>query len=220
MSAGDPFSHSPLFAETQEHLFEPFYTTKPAGVGTGLGLSTVYRIVRLSGGWISVYSEKGVGTSVEIYLPCAEGEKAEAVVAPRVPTEGGDETILVVEDSAEVRHFIRAVLRNLGYTVIATGGGAEAVAAFEGPAAPIDLLIIDVVLPDSSGHDVARQLRESKAGLTVLYISGHQLDNTVMKEMLRPGVGFLQKPFTGEALALRVRESLQSGNRPPRPLRG
>ncbi|HYW41640.1 MAG TPA: response regulator [Bryobacteraceae bacterium] len=194
---------------TQEHMFEPFYTTKPAGAGTGLGLATVYGIVRQSGGWISVYSEKGRGTSIKIYLPCVDGEREQVKVPQRAVPAGGPETILVVEDSVEVRQFACAALRNLGYTVLEASGGDEAVGVFQESADRIDLLVTDVVLPDSTGQDVARQLSATRPGLAVLYVSGYPRNFTIAEGALEPGIEFLQKPFTGDALGLRVREVLR-----------
>jgi len=146
----------------------PFYTNQPAGVGTGLGLSTVYHIVRQSGGWISVYSEKGVGPAWRFTCLARSEKGRKLLLLHERPRKAGTKPFWSSK-TAPKYHFIRAVLRSLGYTVIVAAGGAEAVAAFEGSAGPIDLLIIDIVLPDSSGHDVARQLRESRAGLAVLY---------------------------------------------------
>jgi DNA-binding response OmpR family regulator len=198
---------------TQEHLFEPFFTTKPVGMGTGLGLSTVYGIVKQSGGRISVYSEKGKGTGFKIYLPYAEGERTEINVAQRESPEGGHETILVVEDNAEVRQFMSTVLEGLGYTILEAASGEEAALISQTHLGGIDLLIADVVLPDSTGNDIARQLTETRPGVAVLFISGYTQSFAVQERTLEPEVDFLEKPFSGDELAMRIREILRKPRR-------
>jgi PAS domain S-box-containing protein len=192
---------------TQEHLFEPFYTTKPVGLGTGLGLSTVYAIVKQSGGWISVHSEKGQGTSFKIYLPAAAGETVVGAPAERVIPEGGYEAILVVEDSAEVRGFIRTVLQGLGYTVVEAADGNEAITAAKTRA--FDLLVADIVLPDTTGPRLAAQMAEIVPGIATLYISGYTHRFASPEEAAEPAAEFLQKPFTGDELGRGIRQVLR-----------
>jgi DNA-binding response OmpR family regulator len=194
---------------TQNHLFEPFYTTKPLGAGTGLGLATVHRVVEQSGGWISISSERGRGTSVKIYLPRVDGELAQAGMSPRTVPEGGHETILVVEDSAEVRRFIRIALLRLGYKVLEAASAEQAVAACRKSTDRIDLLVTDLILPDSAGQDVAKLLTEARPDLRVLYISGYTQDFAGIEGVPRTGIEFLQKPFAADTLGLRVREILR-----------
>jgi len=193
----------------QKHLFEPFYTTKPLGAGTGLGLANVHRVVEQSGGWISISSERGRGTSVKIYLPCVDGRLAQAGTTQKTVPEGGHETILVVEDSAEVRRFIRIALQNLGYTVIEAASAEQAVAACRASTDRIDLLVTDVVLPDSTGQDVAKRLTEARPELPVLYISGYPQDFGGIEAVPGTGIEFLQKPFAADTLGLRVRALLR-----------
>ncbi|MBZ5618427.1 MAG: response regulator [Acidobacteriia bacterium] len=190
---------------TKAHLFEPLYTTKPAGVGTGLGLCTVYRIVKQSAGWISVHSEKGKGTVVSVYLPSTPGETAPAVSAPRIAPQRGTETILLVEDHGDVLRFASSVLESLGYTSLAASSGKEATDRARNFPGPIDLLIIDLDLPDGHGRDIAERLKTIRPGLAVLYISGYPHNAAAAQGT----PDFLAKPFSADALGQRVRETLQ-----------
>ena len=194
---------------TQSHVFEPFFTTKPAGKGTGLGLSTVWGIVRQSGGQVWFYSEQGVGTAFKVYFPLVEGDAPAAFQpAPSRRSIGGTETILVVEDEQSVRGVVVRVLERLGYTPLVAPDAAAAIpiaAAFHGA---IDLLLTDVVMPGMGGPELARQLQAVRPGLPVLFVSGYTDDAIVQHGVLEPGVEFLQKPFTPDALARRVREVL------------
>jgi len=191
---------------TRERLFEPFHTTKPAGAGTGLGLATVYGIVKQAGGWISVSSEKGAGTAFRIFLPRVEGEIAPPPPPPPDEPETGDETILVVENDLEVRRFMRSALRGLGYTVAEAGSHNEAAAVFQKLSGRIDLLIADIALPDGKGTDTAHELSALRPGFIVLFTSGY--GEPVPSAGERP-LNFLAKPFTGHALGLKVREVLR-----------
>jgi nitrogen-specific signal transduction histidine kinase/CheY-like chemotaxis protein len=196
-------------AETQARIFEPFFTTKPAGKGTGLGLATVYGIVKQSDGLIWVYSELGKGTSFKIYLPQATGA-AESVRAAKAGVEPlrGTETVLLVEDQVEVRKLARKILEARGYTVLAAGSGPEALVLADQHSGPIDLLITDVVMPGMGGRDVSLTLGPKRPAMKILYLSGYTDQTVIHHGVLEPGVAFLQKPFTPDVLARKVRELL------------
>jgi PAS domain S-box-containing protein len=196
-------------AETRSHIFEPFYTTKEHGKGTGLGLSTVYGIVKQHGGDIWVYSELGKGTTFKIYLPVAAGAaNAGTAEAPPVRTGSRGETVLLVEDEQGVRKLVRGVLEMQGYCVLEADSGEKALdvcAAYEGP---INLLLTDIVMPKMGGRDLAAALSPRRPGMKVLYLSGYT-DHVVMdRGVLEHGAEFLQKPFTPDALARKIREVL------------
>jgi len=194
---------------TQSRIFEPFFTTKEQGKGTGLGLSTVYGIVKQSGGYIWVYSEPGQGTTFKIYLPRVAAP-ADSVLPvthwSKLPQ--GTETLLLVEDEPEVRWLVRDMLQHLGYTILEARHGIEAqVLSIQHPG-PIHLLVTDVVMPQMSGREIAEQLRSEHPETKVLYMSGYTDDAVVRHGVLAAEVAFLQKPFTPEGLALKVREVL------------
>jgi len=196
---------------TQSRIFEPFFTTKEQGKGTGLGLSTVYGIVKQSGGYIWVYSEPGQGTTFKIYLPRVAAP-ADSVLPvthwSKLPQ--GTETLLLVEDEPEVRWLVRDMLQHLGYTILEARHGIEAqVLSIQHPG-PIHLLITDVVMPQMSGREIAEQLRSEHPETKVLYMSGYTDDAIVRHGVLAAEVAFLQKPFTPEGLAVKVREVLDS----------
>ena len=199
---------------TRAHLFEPFFTTKPAGRGTGLGLAIVYGIVEQSGGSIFVYSEPGKGSTFKIYLPVATAAEP-AAASPDTHALRGTETVLVVEDQSGVLGVMEKTLRRFGYTVIATATGSEAVATARAHAGPVHVMVTDVVLPDGSGREVARQVLGSRPSVRVLYMSGYTEDAIVHHGVLEPGLSFIQKPFTADALVRRIREVLVA-DRPPR----
>ena len=199
-------------AETQAHLFEPFFTTKGVGEGTGLGLATVYGIVKQSGGHITAYSESGRGTTIKIYLPRVEAasELREAEPEP-VVLRRGSETVLLVEDDEAVRELTCEVLEMHGYTVLAVADAGEAPRVLEGASRPIHLLVTDVVMPRLSGRELTERLRSLRPGLRVLYISGYADTAVVHHGVLDPGTPFLQKPFTPDALLRSVRKVLDGG---------
>jgi len=197
--------------EIRQRIFEPFFTTKELGKGTGLGLSTVYGIVKQSEGYIWVYSEPGQGTSFKVYLPRVDSP-AEAVPTrtSRKPTFTGNETVLLVEDEDGVRALVRQVLHKHGYTVLEARHGGEALLHCERHQGPIQLLLTDVVLEQMGGPELAQRLAGIRPDMRVLYISGYTDDAIIHHGVLKEGTAFLQKPFTTEALARKIRQVLDN----------
>jgi len=195
--------------EVRERIFEPFFTTKKGGEGTGLGLSTVYGIVKQSGGNIWVYSEPEKGTTFKIYLPLVNEpleEKKERVVKEASPC--GNETVLVVEDDEVVRKLAVRILQEQGYRVLEAVEGIDAFPVADEHKGPIHLLVTDVVMPKMSGRELAERLASLRPGIKVLYMSGYT-DNTIAHHgILDKGMNFIQKPFTVDGLARKVREVL------------
>jgi signal transduction histidine kinase len=197
-------------ALTRARIFEPFFTTKPAGQGSGLGLATVYGIVKQSGGFIWVYSEVGQGTAFTIYLPEFTGPAAElpASVAPHSPR--GAETILIVEDEAAVRRMAARALAGQGYTILEAENGAEALELLARTTGPVDLVLTDVVMPRLNGRELGERLAAERPELPVLFMSGYTDDDIVRRGMLHPDSPFLQKPFMPADLSRKVREVLDN----------
>ncbi|MBC7251681.1 MAG: response regulator [Anaerolineae bacterium] len=198
--------------ETMSHLFEPFFTTKDVGEGTGLGLATVYGIIKQSGGHITVYSEVGQGTTFRIYLPRIEeaGRVGKRETRPEELLLGG-ETVLLVEDADMVRELARRVLAESGYTVLVARDGEEAMRVCAEHKGPIHLLVTDVVMPGGmSGRDLAERLASRQPQMKVLYMSGYTDEAIVRHGILEPDVIFLQKPFTPAELTHKVREALEA----------
>ena len=199
--------------ETRQRIFEPFFTTKAQGKGTGLGLSTVYGIVKQSGGNIWVYSEEDRGTTFKIYFPqVMEDAEDYRRATPRIEAPRGSETILLVEDADWVRKLARQVLERAGYRVVEAGSADAALRIIETShnGATIDLVLTDVVMPGMSGNDMSKQLLAMRPDLPVLYMSGYTDDAIVQHGVLEPGINFIQKPFSPDALALKVREVLDA----------
>jgi CheY-like chemotaxis protein len=197
-------------AETKARIFEPFFTTKEKGQGTGLGLSTVYGIVKQSEGYVWVYSEPGRGTTFKLYFPRV-GEPAAALrPPPETATLTGTETILLAEDDEMVRPLAKGLLEKLGYTVLEAENAAQALKVASAHRGAIHLLVSDVVMPGASGRELARRLAATRPDTRVLYVSGYTDDAIVHHGMLEPGLHFLQKPFTPAALARKVREVLDA----------
>jgi CheY-like chemotaxis protein len=195
--------------EIQPHIFEPFFTTKDQGKGTGLGLATVYGIVKQSGGYVQVNSEPGQGTTFLIYLPRLDDATVTVDRGARpVTAAAGSETILLVEDEEEVRELARDILRANGYTVLEARNGNEALLISERHQGPLDLLLTDVVMPRMSGRELAERLAPVRPVVSVLYMSGYTDDAVIQHGVYSSGTAFLQKPFTPAALIQRVRETL------------
>jgi len=197
-------------AATRARIFEPFFTTKEQGKGIGLGLATVYGIVKQSGGYIWVYSEPGHGTVFKVYLP--PSDVAASAVRPVEPASESEkhrgwETVLLVEDEDAVRALAREVLRRQGYVVLEARHGLDALRVAERHQDPIHLLVTDVVMPHMSGRDLARRLADARPNMKLLFISGYT-DHAVVHRDLTPGSAFLQKPFTPENFAQKVRSVL------------
>jgi CheY-like chemotaxis protein len=195
--------------EVVQHLFEPFFTTKEIGMGTGLGLSTVYGIVKQAGGWIWVYSEPGRGSTFKVYLPRAGGAP-ERLPVPVSAAESlhGTETVLVVEDQPEVRKLTMAMLGSQGYRLLEAASGSEALSLCARHPEPIHLLITDVVMPGMTGRELATRLLALRPSLKTLYTSGYTANAIGQEGALAPGVAYLPKPFSPIQLAAKVREAL------------
>jgi CheY-like chemotaxis protein len=196
--------------ETQSRLFEPFFTTKGKGRGTGLGLATVYGIVKQSGGNIYVYSEPGKGATFKIYLPTVEAEVTPKASPGRKASRGEGERVLVVEDEAALRKLFVKMLESLGYRVTTAANGGEALLAVEEEGVRPDLLITDVVMPGMSGSVLAERLRQTQPDLKVLYMSGYTDNAIVHHGVLDAGTPFLQKPFNIVDLGAKIRELLSA----------
>jgi CheY-like chemotaxis protein len=199
--------------ETKAHIFEPFFTTKEKGKGTGLGLATVYGIVKQSGGYIWVYSEPGIGTTFKIYLPRIDEEEAssgavgdaDAIISPR-----GSEVILLVEDEKGVRDLTREYLEMSGYTVLDATDGGSALEVANAHIGPIHALITDVVMPGVSGRELSERIVQLRPGIKILYMSGYTDQSVFRNGILDKGAELLQKPFGMSTLASKLREILSS----------
>ncbi|MBN1934599.1 MAG: response regulator, partial [Anaerolineae bacterium] len=195
--------------DVKAHLFEPFFTTKEKGRGTGLGLATVYGIVKQSNGCIEVSGEWGVGTTFKVYFPCVEREGDETATTHIAhPSGRGDATILLVEDEVSVRQITRRILERDGYVVLEASLPSEALRIGREHLGDIDLLITDVVMPEMGGRDLAEQMIALHPDFKVLYISGYSHDAIAHHGILDLGVDWLEKPFLPEALTDKVREML------------
>jgi two-component system cell cycle sensor histidine kinase/response regulator CckA len=197
--------------EVKARLFEPFFTTKERGKGTGLGLSTTYGIVKQSGGYLWCDSEVGRGTTFQVFLPRVEEPVSEVVERKASPPiHPGDETVLLVEDEPEVRSLVQRILKTQGYTVVTAANPDEALAVAREFKGAIQLMVTDVVMPGMSGLQLAERLTPTRPDMKVLFVSGYTNDAIGHQGVLDPGTAFLQKPFTPNALARKVREVLEA----------
>ncbi len=195
--------------ETQAHIFEPFFTTKKEGEGTGLGLATVYGIIKQSNGFIWVYSEPGEGTTFKIYLPRSASDSVpEMKLAAVQPEMIGTETILVVEDEHDVRQLVCETLEMMNYKVIEASNGIEALQIIENDHKHIELVLTDVVMPEMSGKELIDKIAKRHKNIKVLFMSGYTENTIVHKGILETGTNFIQKPFTPAALIQKVRQVL------------
>jgi len=196
--------------DTRAHIFEPFFTTKGVGEGTGLGLATVFGIVKQSGGHVWVYSEPGWGTTFKVYFP-RFGEVAEPgrPALEAGPPPGGTETILVVEDDEMIRSLIRDILESTGYRVL-VADDPESGMKLIGEQEEIHLLLTDLILPGMSGRELVDKVAELKPEIRVLFMSGYSDEAVARHGILEPGLAFLQKPFSRDALVRKVRDVLDS----------
>jgi PAS domain S-box-containing protein len=199
--------------KVQDHIFEPFFTTKQSGQGSGLGLSTVFGIVKQSGGHIFVESDPGSGSTFRIYFPASRERPTKVVTSADLPPLklSGVETILLVEDESAVRSFVARALRQQGYQVLDASNGGEALVVAEQHGGVIHLLLTDVIMPRMSGKQLSERLRALRTDLRVLYMSGYAEDIIAPHGVLEAGAAFIEKPLTAEALGRKVREVLDGG---------
>jgi len=200
--------------DTREHAFDPFFTTKEAGKGTGLGLATVYGIVKQSGGYVWIYSEPELGTTLKLYFPEVSSSAAFATIEPRTAsteTRRGSETILLVEDEEAVRSLTSRILKKQGYRVMAAQHGREAMEIATREEGRIDLVLTDVVMPGMNGRGLVERLTGIRPSIKSLYMSGYTDDDIIRRGFIEPSKSFLQKPFTSDALLQTVRKVLDEG---------
>jgi CheY-like chemotaxis protein len=200
-------------AATMSRIFEPFFTTKEIGKGTGLGLATVYGIVKQHDGWVEVTSEPGVGSTFDVLLPASD----EVVASPDeaapslAPVSGGTETILIVEDEPVLREMARDILENCGYKIVEAASGREALEVWNRRASEIDLLLTDMVMPEGvSGVELAEQLLGNRPGLKIVFTSGYTANEVNSEVLAKTQARFLQKPYAHTDLARAVRSCLDS----------
>jgi signal transduction histidine kinase/CheY-like chemotaxis protein len=203
--------------ETLGRIFEPFYTTKPVGQGTGLGLATVYGLVKQADGYIWVYSEPGIGTTFKVYLPIITPDEAVEPVSEEGSTLGSGETVLVVEDEPDVRRMAARSLAEAGYSVLEAAGGEEALAIVLEAGSPLRVVLTDVVMPDGNGRELGARIAEIRPELPLIFMSGYTDEDVIRRGLLERGQRFIQKPFSPEALARLVHDALRADSRMPPP---
>jgi PAS domain S-box-containing protein len=201
---------SGMTREVRDKVFEPFFTTKEKGKGTGLGLPSVYGIIRQSGGFVWLYSEPGRGTTFKIYLPKSNTTVPISRQSPIQNRRVGPETILLVEDDLEVRQVAMRILKQNGYRVLEAGNGADALRICEDEGEDVDLIVTDIVMPEMGGSELAKKVRELKPEARILFTSGYTEDAAVRQSLLHAGEAFIEKPFTPGSLTKKTREALDS----------
>ncbi len=200
-------------AATLDRIFEPFFTTKEMGKGTGLGLATVYGVVKQHGGFVNVYSEPGQGTTFHVYLPASSGSpEAIELATSEDAQKGGTETLLVAEDHEGLGELVRQTLTSQGYSVILASDGRDAVRMFKANSAEIRLVVLDVVMPFLNGPEVHSQMCAIKPDLPVIFMSGHVAESVSLNSRIAAGAAFLQKPCSPQALSRTVRNILDAKN--------
>ncbi len=199
-------------AATLDKIFEPFFTTKEPGKGTGLGLATVYGIVKQHGGSINVYSEPGLGTTFRIYLPIATEGVRQAAEIPQVSSVRGTETILLAEDHEGIRNFTHETLQTQGYTVLVAKDGEEAVQLFQRNGSRVQLLILDVTMPKLSGPEAYEKVSAVRPGVPVIFVTGYGREMTLLRDLLAQGHAVIQKPFTHQELGQKIRSLFDAKN--------
>jgi CheY-like chemotaxis protein len=197
-------------SETLKHVFEPFFTTKGVGQGSGLGLATVFGIVKQSGGHIVAESQPGLGTSLKLFFPSvqqeSEGAESAAATDPEVEPIRESRTILLVEDDPLVRNMVERSLAESGFRIVAASTGTEALALALTPGERIDTVLTDLAMPDMGGRELARRLAEQRPGLPIVFMSGYTDDDVIRRGLLDDGLPFLEKPLTPAALVRQMRE--------------
>jgi len=208
-------------AAIRERIFEPFFTTKGAGKGTGLGLATVYGIVKQHGGFIQVQSEPGRGSTFHIFLPVSDNSsptEACPPMAPDMPIHGGTETILIAEDHEGVREMARAALESQGYHILIAHDGQEAMSMLSAQRDSIALVLLDVIMPRRSGPKTYEAIQAMKPGIPVVFATGYSNETAALSEMVERGIAVLRKPYSPGMLCRRVREALdRAAARPSQP---
>ena len=197
-------------SKIQSHLFEPFFTTKEVGKGTGLGLAIAYGIIKNHKGFIKMESESAQGTTFHIYLPLKPltVQKDRRKKKPKIP--GGDETILLVEDDAAVRHVSKSILEEFGYTVLEAADGVEALAVFEQHQDQVRLVLCDLIMPKKNGRETSAEIMKLKPDIKIIFMSGYPNDIIVRKGILEPKAQLLLKPLHPADLLMKIREVLDS----------
>jgi CheY-like chemotaxis protein len=199
--------------EVLDNLFEPFFTTKPVNKGTGMGLATIYGIVKQNNGFINVYSEPGQGSTFKIYLPRSVADKdTEKAVPDKKAAAGGTETILLVEDEPSILRMTRMMLERKGYTVLPAATPTEAVEKAKNHSGPIDMLMTDVIMPEMNGRDLAGQITDLYPDIRLLFMSGYTANVIAHHGVLDDGVAFIQKPFSMVDMTEKVRAILDSAS--------
>ena len=200
-----------MSGDVLRHIFEPFFTTREQGHGTGLGLATVYGIVKQNGGTVDVDSREGTGTTFRFYFPRFSDTAMDTLDTPAaIEMLGGSETILIAEDQTDVREFCRDVLLQMGYNVLTAASGEEALSVSEAHSGDIHLFMSDVILPGMNGRTAAERISASRPGIKVLYNSGYTAEVIDRQGILESGINFISKPFSSGELSRRVREILDS----------